>query len=116
MATLPEGITQAELDRYAKLDRAIKRANEEHKALNAKIKEAFVALGTFVFGSVVIKRTEAASFDSKAAAEKYPYSSHADYYELTPVLVKDKMPEDVRAEFEGKTQRLSIDVAETVMP
>lgn len=111
MATLPNGITQADLDRYARLDVAIKKAKAEHDTLNAKIKAAFVSLGTFVFGSVIIKRTEAVTFDSKAATEALPYAQFSDYYDLVPVLNKALLPEEVRRTFESAQQRLSVDVA-----
>lgn len=112
MATpLPDGITQAELDRYAKLDAAIKRANAEHKTLNDKIKKAFKTLGTFICGSVIVKRTEADVFDAAGFQTKYPYASHEQYYDLVPMLKpKANLPEDVRKEFESKQQRLSVDV------
>ena len=111
MATeLPEGVSQAQIDRYAKLDKAIKKAQTEHKTLNELFKQKFVKLGTFMFGSVIIKRTEASSFDSKKFAEDHPVTDPASkkYYVLT--LDASLIEADVKAKYTSKTQRLSVDV------
>lgn len=112
MTTLPDGISQAEIDRYAKLDVALKKAKAEHDRLNSKIKRAF-GVGVFVCDGVILTRTEADEFHKKDAETKYPYASNPDYYDLVPVLVKDRMPEAQRLEFEGKQQRLSVAMVTT---
>jgi len=109
MAELPEGLTQKELDEYAKLDRGIKKLQTRHKILNEKIKDAFTKNGTFVFGSVIIKRSEANSLDPEALQKKYPEATYPEYYKT--VLDATKVPADIKAKFSSKTQRLSVDVA-----
>ncbi len=110
--TLPNGITEKEILRYGKLDAGIKKLQPEHKILNEKIKKAFVKLGTWVVGNVSIKRTEADSFDAKTAEEKYPISTHPQYYKS--VFDPSKLPADVRATFTSKTQRLSVETIEVI--
>lgn len=109
MAELPEGITQKELDEYAKLDRGIKKLQIRHKILNEKIKTTFTKVGTFVFGSVIVKRTEADSFDAKAAEKAFPLDKHPEFYKS--VFDASALPADKRKKFTTKVQRLSVDVA-----
>jgi hypothetical protein len=110
MAELPAGITEKEIIRYGKLDLGIKKLQPEHKMLNEKIKTAFAAIGTWVVGNVVIKRTEANSFDAKAAEKKYPFDKFPEYYKFT--FDPTELPADIRGEFTSKSQRLSVTVAE----
>lgn len=104
---LPEGITQAELDKYARVDAAIKRLEPEKKRLNDKIKRAFTELGTFLCGSVVVKRTQADSFDAVAFADKYPESKYPQYYKS--VVDPTKIDAKTKSKFVSKTQRLAIE-------
>lgn len=109
MTALPAGITQADLDRYVKLDAAMKRAKIEHDALNAKIKDAFPNKGTYVCGDVLVERSEAHGFDAKEAAKRYPYDLHPTWYVVPePVLDPTKVSEAVKTAFATTTQRLSV--------
>lgn len=108
-AELPPGITQKELDEYAKIDRVIKKFTPRYKILNEKIKTAFTKVGTYVFGSVIIKRSEADSFDAKAAEKAFPFDKHPEFYKS--VFDPTAFPADKRAKFTTKVQRLSVDVA-----
>lgn len=109
MAELPEGITQKELDEYAKLDRGIKKLQTRHKILNEKIKLAFTKMGTFVFGSVIVKLSSSSSFDKDAFTTGHPQDKFPQYYvwALDPKLIEA----DKKAKFTTKTERLSVDVA-----
>lgn len=113
MATkkLPAGITQAELDEYAKIDRVLKnkKLNDRHKELNAKIKAAFVKLGTFIHGSVIIKRTERTGFDAKAAEEDFPFEKFPEYYK--PVFDPTTFPAELKEKYATKIEALSVTVA-----
>jgi hypothetical protein len=110
MSTLPEGLTQAEIDRYAKLDAGIKKLQPEHKRLGEKIKSLVVKVGIFSFGSVVVDRNEARSFDKKTAEHDYPFETFPEYY--TPVLDPAKVPESVKAKYTSMTPRVSVKVIE----
>jgi hypothetical protein len=111
MAELPEGITQKELDEYAKLDRGIKKLQTRHKILNAKIKQVFASVtkGTRVFGDVVVKIGLTSSFDKESFEEKYPKEKFPQYYKLT--LDPTKIEADIKAKFTSKANTLSVDVA-----
>lgn len=108
---LPAGITQAELDEYAKIDRVLKnkKLNDRHKELNAKIKAAFVKVGTFIFGDVIIKRTTRAGFDSAKAQEDFPFEKFPEYYK--PVFDPTAVPEEVKAKYKTTVEALSVTVA-----
>lgn len=117
MATLPEGLTQKDIDRYAQLDAGIKKFAEEHKTLNEKIKKAHEDAGlkgkmTLIYpsekyGSVIVDLSEAKGVDTEALEAKYPLDKSPDYY--TPKLDVRKIPADIVAKFRTVvTQRLSI--------
>lgn len=110
MSALPEGLTQAEVDRYAKLDAGIKKLQPEHKRLGEKIKSLVTKVGTFTFGNVVVDRNEAKSFDKKTAEHDYPYEKFPEYY--TPVLDPAKVPDAVKEKYTSMTQRVSVKVTE----
>lgn len=110
MATMPEGITQKELDEYAKLNKGAKKIADRLKVLNEKIKTAFPKAGKFIFGNVLVNRSEADSFDAAAASKKYPLETHPEYYKS--VFDATAFPPDLRAKFVTKTQRLSVDYVE----
>lgn len=108
MATLPAGITQDELDRYAKLDAGIKALTVEHKAINEKIKKAFTAKGTFVCGSIIIERSSSVGLDIKGVEAAYPFETNPEFY--TPAVDRTKVPESVKGEFFTITEKLSVKV------
>ena len=112
MTTLPEGITQSELNEYAKLDKAIKSALEKKAALNAKIKSVFVKKGIFIFGSVVIKLGEQNRFDRAAFEKAYPSEKYSQYYVMTPVVNETSIADKTVAKFTKSVQTLSISVAD----
>lgn len=110
MSTLPPGLTQAEVDEYARLDAGIKKLQDRHKELNDIIKRAHTDAGkkgTFSYGPVVVKVTEANTFDKKTATEAFPVEDYPDLY--VPVLEPKNLPADIRAEYTSKTLRLSVD-------
>jgi hypothetical protein len=108
---LPAGITQDELDEYAKIDRVLKnkKLNDRHAALNKKIKAAFVKLGTFIHGDVIIKRGERDSFDAKAAEEEFPFEKFPEYYK--PVFDATTLTAAQKKKFTNKTPTVSVTVA-----
>lgn len=111
MAELPEGITQKELDRYAKIDAGIKKLSVEKAALNDKIKKAFLKAGTFIFGNVIIKKGAQMRKDAAAMEAAFPYKSHPQYWHMQfdPSLV-----DAVAAKkFLKPIETLSVSVADT---
>lgn len=108
MADLPEGITQAELDRYALLDRGIKKLQDEHSDLNAKIKAAFTKVGTFAHGDVIVKRSESKGVDTAAVEKAFPFDTAPGYYK--PTIDRTALPKEVKDTFPKITQSVSISV------
>jgi hypothetical protein len=114
MAQLPEGITEAEIVRYGRLDSALKPLQAEHKALGDKIKAAFNTIGSWVVANVAIKRSTANTFNSKGVEEKYPYAEFPEYYSVTPVLDKKKLPQEIIDTYTVKVERLSVSTVEII--
>lgn len=121
MATLPEGLTQTDIDRYAQLDAGIKKLQEEHSILNETIKQAHKNAGiegsktlsypSEKYGTVIVKLGQQKRFDSKAAEATFPEADYPDFY--TAALDQKKMPADIVAEFKTNVvSTLSISVAE----
>lgn len=121
MATLPEGLTQKDIDRYAQLDAGIKKLQEEHSILNETIKQAHKNAGiegnktlsypSEKYGVVIVKLGQQKRFDAKKASETFPEEEFPEYY--TSALDQKKMPADIAAEFRTTIiQTLSVSVAE----
>jgi hypothetical protein len=112
MAELPEGITQKQIDEYAKLDKGIKKLQTRHKILNALIKQVFEGTpkGTKIFGEVVVKLGETSTFSSESFEEKYPKDKFPQYYKLT--LDPKTIEADVKAKFTSNNPTLSVSVAD----
>jgi hypothetical protein len=110
MSELPEGLTQTEVNRYAKLDAGIKKLQPEHKQLGDKIKAAVTKVGVFTFEKVLVNRTEANSFDSDSAEHDFPQDKFPEYYKA--VLDPSKIPDKVKSKYTSKTQRVSVKVIE----
>lgn len=105
-STVPEGITTAELEQYAKIDAAIKKLEKAKKPLADKIKTAFVKIGTFVFDGVIIERTQSKSFDTKAFEEEHPFESFPEFYK--PVIDATTIPEDEKVKYTSFVQKLAV--------
>lgn len=109
MSTLPPGLTQAEVEEYARLDDGIKRLQARHTELNEIIKAAHAASakkGTFTYGPVVVDVSETSRFDKDAATEAFPVVDYPDLYK--PVLEPKNLPADIRAEYTSKSLRMSV--------
>lgn len=121
MAKLPDGLTQADIDRYAQLDRGIKALQEEHAVLNETIKQAHKDAGitgnktltypSEKYGTVIVKLGEQKRFDAAKATETFPSPEFPEYYALQ--LDQKLMPADIVAAFKTNiVQTLSVSVAE----
>ena len=116
MSELPEGLTQAQLDRYAQLDRGIKALAKEKEDLNAHIKQTFslaeiTGVHTMVFGAVVVKIGETSRLPKEAKEqleEKYPESKFPKNWKSA--LDVTSLPKGVVDEFRVLGQTLSVDV------
>lgn len=90
MATLPEGLTQADIDRYAQLDQALKPILEEHKRLNDLIKRSHLEAGisgkkslvypSEKYGSVIVNLSERKLLDEETLIEAHPYEKFPQFY------------------------------------
>lgn len=121
MATLPEGITQEQLDRYAQLDRGVKALEEERKLLAGLLKGAFEDAGltgkrTMVFpsakyGSVIVTLGEQRNV-SRAAKEqmmeRFPQGMYPQYWEMQ--LNVASMPSIVVDPYRETSMTLKVDV------
>lgn len=114
MSKLPDGITQAEMDEYARLDAGIKKLAERHSVLNEKIKsvhtEARLKKGTYIYGSVVVKIGETSQVDKETAMDTYPEQSFPQYY--PPTFDAKKLPADVKVLFTNKKPTLSVSTSD----
>lgn len=111
MSELPPGVTQADLDKYAKIEAAIAKLKPERDRLNDLIKTSF-PVGTFVHGNVVIERSVSNLKDPKGVEKAFPYQDWPEYYVDEPKLVFNNLPSDVQAEFTNQSQRLSVKVVD----
>lgn len=92
MATLPEGLTQKDIDRYAQLDAGLKKIADEHKQLNDKIKRAHESAGligkhTLVYpsekyGSVIVDLGEQKRVDIEALVAAHPLEKFPQYWSM----------------------------------
>jgi hypothetical protein len=121
MATLPDGITQKDIDRYAQLDAGLKKIADEHKTLNEKIKKAHLDSGisgkkTLIYpsekyGAVVVKLGEQRRVDTEALEAKHPFEKFPQFYRTQ--FDKAAVPADVMDKFKTNiVQTLSITTGE----
>lgn len=121
MAALPEGLTQKDIDRYAYLDAGIKKLQDEHKALNDKIKQAHIEAGitgkktlTYTsdkFGTVIVTLGEQRRLDEDALIKAFPQEKAPQFWRMQ----FDKALPDATILEKFKTnviQTLSVKVAE----
>ena len=107
MATLPPGLTQADIDNYARLDAGLKKLQDQHAVLNEKIKAAHKAAGykgkkTLIypsekFGSVIVTLGEQKRVDSAALLKAHPEETYPEFYVSS--LDTSKVPADILAKF-----------------
>ncbi len=121
MATLPEGLTQADIDEYARLDAGLKKLQTRHAVLNETIKQSHKNAGitgnktltypSEKYGTVIVKLGEQKRLDTEKLSETFPESEFPEYY--TCSVDAKKVPADISAEFRTNIiQTLSISVAE----
>lgn len=107
MATLPEGLTQKDIDRYAQLDAGMKKLADEHKALNDKIKRAHQEAGisgkkTLVYpsekyGSVIVDLNEQKRLDEEALIKAHPFEKFPQFWRMQ--FDKSAVDETILAKF-----------------
>jgi len=121
MAALPEGLTQADIDEYARLDAGIKKLADKHASLKDKIKKAHKAddlteKKTYTYpsekyGTVVVKIGLTKNVDSEALEKKYPADKSPEFW--VPKLDVKLMDATILDKFRTKiTHPLTIEVAE----
>lgn len=101
MADLPNGLTQTEVDEYAKLDAGIKKLQDRHKVLNEKIKDAHATkkAGAYIYGEVVVTITDKTKFDAEMAEGSLPYSDPKNRKFYKHVIDARALDADMRAGF-----------------
>lgn len=110
MSDLPDGITQDDLDKYAKIDAAMKKLEPEKKRIADLIKKAFDKPGTFVHGNVVIERTTAKLRATKDFLSDYPADEYPEFYVNEPKINWDAVSEEDAAEYWTASEKLSVKV------
>lgn len=115
MSTLPEGITQADIDRLAKLDAGIKKLTAEAKEIKERLKESLpLKTATYSFENVVVKATKTdGQMDKKVAEATFPYSQNPEFYTPTidPKKLKSELGEAVK-DFYSPSINLSVSLAD----
>lgn len=119
MATLPAGLTQKDLDRYAQLDAGMRKIADEHAMLNAKIKKAHEEAGiegkkTLVYpsekyGAVIVDLGVQNRTDTKALEEAFPSEKYPENYSLK--IDPSKMDAKIVAKFKNAIRTVSVKTA-----
>lgn len=122
---LPEGFTQADLNRLAQLSKGARALKEEFDALNSKLKTALIDAGYYTdltkaktlvmpdtpFGTLLAKIGVQKRFAPKEFEAEYPYGEEtAEYY--TPQVDSSRVPESIKKQFTPATPTISLDVSE----
>lgn len=108
MSTLPPGLTQADIETYAKIDDGMKRLQDAKDELNEKIKLAHkgVGKGTYIYGEVVVKIGATSKTDYKAIGTLYGEGDYPEYYESK--LATTKIPKEIKAVYTEQVPTLSV--------
>lgn len=105
MSGLPTGLSQADFDLYAHLDKAIKDLTEERKVLGDKIKK-HLEPGAYVFGDVIVDRQEKRVVDAKALSAAYSVAEFPGFYKQ--VLDATAVPAEIKQKFQTIQHSLSV--------
>lgn len=111
MSTLPPGLSQEQINRYAKLDAGIKLLQDEKDNLNNVIKDAHKdqPRGTYIYESVVVKIGETSKVDTKGIEGEFPFEVNPEYYDAK--LDAKKVPAETKARYTTKVPTLSVSIA-----
>lgn len=98
MATLPAGLTQSNVDRYAKLDAGIKALEAEHKVLGELIKTTHAEAGitgkrTLIYEDVIVTFNEQRRLNGEVFQESFSPAEFPEYYK--PAIDAAKVPADI---------------------
>lgn len=101
MTDLPNGLTQDEVNEYAKIDAGIKKLQDRHKILNEKIKDAHATkkAGAYIYGDVVVTIQDKTKFDADMAEASLPYSNLANRKFYKHMIDQRALDADVRDGF-----------------
>lgn len=91
MSNLPDGITFAELQKLAKLNAQIAKAQIVQRALADKVKGLF-KVGVYTFDSVIVELTAKTQLDVAVFEADKPSEAYPQYYKTTPdtkIIQKD---------------------------
>lgn len=118
MSTLPKGVTQAELDRYAQLAKGIKALVDEKDQLSDKIKKAYHDAGVSgkrvfsysskKYGTIIVTLGVQMRLAKDAVTEAFPITTYPDYW--SPQINVKAIPKEVLDIYREETQTLSVDV------
>jgi hypothetical protein len=111
---VPDGITVEEVQQYAKLDKAIKKAKPRWEELGKKIKAAYKKKGTFAVLNLIVKRTTAEKIDWKKVEIAFPQSEYPDLYKKTWTLDQETAKASLNLKpYTDIIERVSIDALDT---
>lgn len=98
---LPEGLTEKDLIRYAKLSKQATETTKLKKVLNDKIKKSFATVAyefgkDYVFGKVSLTFGRQMRFSAELFTKKYPIAKFPQYYtmQLDESLIPDALKTD----------------------
>lgn len=120
---LPESLTQADIETYARLDAQLKKLERRHAAIKDKIRKAHNAQGIIgkaiigypsdKYGEVVIEFGVQKRVDLVAAEAGLPEAKYPGYYE--PRLIQRLVPAKVLDKYRTPVQTLSVTTIEEVV-
>lgn len=109
---LPEGMTQAEIDEMAKLDRAITKAGKRLAELKEKARLGLPKHDTYVYpGGVVIVRNKQDRFQADKYELGHPYKLNPELYILKFDASKVPAEDKKKAEYVTRVETISVKIA-----
>lgn len=95
--TLPEELTEKDLEKYVRYNGLLLKYKPLRDALNNKIKLAFdkagLKKGTYLFKTFIIKRGEQNCFDAEAFKKAHPFEKYPQYYRQVPTFDATLVPD-----------------------
>lgn len=112
MSEIPPGLTQADLDLYAKIDDGMKKLQDEKDRLNALIKKTHSdrGTGTYIYGKVVVTIGSTSKVNYEGIAKENPFEVAPEYY--IQKIDPKKVPASTKNRFTTTNLTLSVKLAD----
>jgi hypothetical protein len=117
LVELPEGITEKDLERYAKLSKQATTIKGLRDKLNDKIKKSFAGVKyefdkPYLFGKTSLTFGKQMRFSEELFVKKYPISKYPQFYSMQ--LDTSLIPEDLKTD-RVKTPVVTLKATETIV-